>query len=186
MAVYTLELQNNAFYVGYSDDFPRRIAQHFLGRGAMWTRLHPPVRVLEVTPGNKELETAQTIALMVQKGWQRVRGAAWTSTELTSMPLPLSRALATRPPRELPVGKGKAAYEYLGHAVCLREEANAFVARITGPIALRSCPGNGVKTFVATTEGAAREAAETWLLGAGEGDSGECESFGAWGGIAVD
>ena len=51
MAVYTLELQGGNFYVGYSDDIPKRMAEHFLGRGSYWTRLHAPTKVLEVVPG---------------------------------------------------------------------------------------------------------------------------------------
>ena len=102
MAVYTLELQGGNFYVGYSDDIPKRMAEHFLGRGSHWTRLHPPIKMLEVVPGNKELEAAKTIALMCRVGWRRVRGAAWCATELKSMPLPLARVLAQNPPRELP------------------------------------------------------------------------------------
>ena len=43
MSVYTLELQGGNFYVGYSDDIPKRMAEHFLGRGSHWTRLHPPI-----------------------------------------------------------------------------------------------------------------------------------------------
>jgi predicted GIY-YIG superfamily endonuclease len=36
MSVYTLELEGGRFYVGYTDDVPRRIAEHFMGRGAHW------------------------------------------------------------------------------------------------------------------------------------------------------
>ena len=65
MAVYTLELQGGNFYVGYSDDIPKRMAEHFLGRGSYWTRLHPPTKVLEVVPGGKELEAAKTMSTAV-------------------------------------------------------------------------------------------------------------------------
>ena len=53
MSVYTLELANGKFYVGHSDDIPKRIAEHFLGRGAYWTRLNPPIKVLEVVPATR-------------------------------------------------------------------------------------------------------------------------------------
>ena len=77
MSVYTLELQGGNFYVGYSDDIPKRMAEHFLGRGSYWTRLHAPIKVPEVVPGNKELEAAKTIALTCRVGYRKVRGAAW-------------------------------------------------------------------------------------------------------------
>ena len=160
MSVYTLELEGGHYYVGYSDDVPRRIAEHFLGRGAQWTRIHPPVKVLEVVAGNKELENAKTIALMCRRGWRVVRGGPWVATELKSMPLPLCRVLASKPPRELPEERGRAAYEYKDQAIYLHEEGDGFVARVTGPLAVNSCPGQGVKTCVAESEGLARAAAE--------------------------
>ena len=101
MSVYVLELEGCNFYVGYSDDVPRRIAEHWLGRGSMWTRAHPPVRVLDVVPGGKDLENATAIVLMIKHDWRHVRGGAWCSVELRSMPIPLARALAGRPPREV-------------------------------------------------------------------------------------
>ena len=79
MSVYTLELEGGKYYVGYSDDVPRRIAEHWMSRGSYWTRMHPPIRVLEVIPGNKELENATTIALMCKYGWRHVRGGLWCS-----------------------------------------------------------------------------------------------------------
>ena len=88
MSVYVLELEGGRYYVGYTDDVPRRIAEHFMARGAHWTRTHPPVKVLEVVPGNKELENATTIALMCKYGWRNVRGGTWCSVEMRSMPTP--------------------------------------------------------------------------------------------------
>ena len=38
MAVYTLELDGGNYYVGFTDDIPKRMAEHFLGRGSRWTR----------------------------------------------------------------------------------------------------------------------------------------------------
>ena len=46
--VYTLALEDGCYYCGWSADPSCRIAQHFLGRGAHWTRVHQPVRVLLV------------------------------------------------------------------------------------------------------------------------------------------
>ena len=163
MSVYTLELEGGNYYVGYSDDVPRRIAEHFLGRGAHWTRIHPPVKVLEVVAGNKELENAKTIALMCRRGWRSVRGGVWCTTELKAMPLPLARVLASKPPRELPDEKGRSAYEYGEQAIYVREEGDGFVARVTGPLAVQTCPSQGVKTFVAESEDLARQAAERWI-----------------------
>ena len=162
---------------------PRRIAEHFLGRGSNWTRIHPPVKVLEVVPGNKELENAKTDALMCRRGWRNVRGGAWCATELKGMPLPLARVLASKPPPELPDEKGRSAYEYKEQAIYLREEGDGFLARVTGPFALRSSPDQGVKKSVAETESLAREAAETWVDEL-EGHTGEGDQLEAWGSAA--
>ena len=62
MAVYVLELEDEYYYVGWSSDPSTRIAEHFLARGgALWTKLHTPVRVLSVTPGGQELEDPTTV-----------------------------------------------------------------------------------------------------------------------------
>ena len=60
--VYTLALEDGCFYCGWSKDPSCRIAQHFLGRGAQWTRVHKPQQVLTVLPGSTELEKVTTIA----------------------------------------------------------------------------------------------------------------------------
>ena len=67
-SVYVLRLQDHCWYVGYSADPETRIASHFLGRGAQWTRLHPPVVVESLQPGDEKLENVVTIALMVKRG----------------------------------------------------------------------------------------------------------------------
>ena len=157
MSVYTLELEGGRFYVGYTDDVPRRIAEHFLGRGSHWTRTHPPVKVLEVVPGNKELENATTIALMCRHGWRNVRGGMWCSVEMRSMPVPLARALAQKPPREIPEAAGYA-YECRDHLVYVQED-DTWVARVTGPLTLNT----RAKTFKAESEVAVKEAAEDWI-----------------------
>ena len=74
--VYTLKLQDNCWYAGYSADPETRIASHFLGRGARWTQLHPPISVESLQPGTQKLEDVITIALMVKHGFQQVHGGS--------------------------------------------------------------------------------------------------------------
>ena len=112
MSVYVLLLEGNHeadfyYYVGFSDDLDRRIAQHFMGRGSLFTIEHPPVKILEIMPGaTRQLENAVTIAYMCRYTYQRVRGGSWTSIELKSMPSPMARALAIRPPQHKRSGVG--------------------------------------------------------------------------------
>lgn len=44
--VYVIECQGGSLYTGISTDVARRLAAHLAGRGARYTRLHPPERLL--------------------------------------------------------------------------------------------------------------------------------------------
>lgn len=44
--VYILLCQDGSFYTGYTVDVNRRFLQHKTGKGASYTRSHPPIRVL--------------------------------------------------------------------------------------------------------------------------------------------
>ena len=92
MAVYILELQDECYYVGFSQDPSTRIAEHFLGRGALWAKLHPPKRVRSVIPGGKELEDPTTILTMLQYGWRSTRGGSWWCSHMTASnrPVPIA------------------------------------------------------------------------------------------------
>ena len=81
--VYVLQLSNGKFYVGRTADSESRIRQHFSGYGSAWTRLHPPLQVLEVhsnVPIAEENEI--TKRYMQQHGWQNVRGGAYSQVDL--------------------------------------------------------------------------------------------------------
>lgn len=86
--IYVLRLEGDNFYVGSSENVERRITSHMNGKGSVWTRLHPPVEVVETMEVNdpekqKKFERYRTLHLMMRKGWERVRGAGWTKRNLT-------------------------------------------------------------------------------------------------------
>ena len=110
-----------------------------------------------MVPGNKELENATTIALMCKHGWRNVRGGMWCSVEMRSMPVPLARALAQKPPREIPDTTGYS-YDHCDHLVYVQED-DMWLARVTGPLTLGARAG----TFKADTEAAVKAAAEEWV-----------------------
>lgn len=45
--IYTLALKDGYYYVGKTIDPDRRFNEHFSDKGAVWTKLHPPVSVIE-------------------------------------------------------------------------------------------------------------------------------------------
>jgi len=104
--VYVLKLEAGRWYCGYTDNLEQRIAQHFLGRGADWTRIWKPLSLFSAVEGDMELANAQTVALMAQHGWRKVRGGRYTSLALSSQPKVLGCALG----RALPVRDPKPAF----------------------------------------------------------------------------
>jgi len=44
--VYLLECRDGSLYTGIATDVERRYAQHVAGKGARYTRSHPPVRLM--------------------------------------------------------------------------------------------------------------------------------------------
>lgn len=83
--LYILKLNNGGFYVGITNNFKRRYAEHATGRGAKVTRTYHPVGVVSVRPLGKmtyaaaeKFEDDQTLALMEQYGYSRVRGGHWS------------------------------------------------------------------------------------------------------------
>ncbi len=92
--VYVLQLKDNHFYVGWSENIEDRVVDHFMGGGAEWTKKHPPEKVLDVRAGGKLLEKLVTLEYMIKYLWQNVRGGPWTATDLKSPPVALRKAKA--------------------------------------------------------------------------------------------
>jgi predicted GIY-YIG superfamily endonuclease len=44
--VYILLCHDGAYYIGCTGDLPRRLAEHFTGRGGHYTKTNPPVRLV--------------------------------------------------------------------------------------------------------------------------------------------
>ena len=95
--VYVLRLEKHKYYVGYSGEVETRIASHFLGHGAMWTKKYKPLEVVSVKPGDVLLENLTTIALMATHGFENVRGGRYCKVEMAFPPASLSKALKYRP-----------------------------------------------------------------------------------------
>jgi excinuclease UvrABC nuclease subunit len=87
-AIYILSLEGGNYYVGKSGNIPRRIQDHFKGRGAAWTKLFKPVEVLDIVE-NKSLFTEDMITkqLMFTYGIPYVRGGSYCQVKLSECDL---------------------------------------------------------------------------------------------------
>ena len=90
--VYCLLLEGGHYYIGYTTELDKRLAKHHKGMATAWTKLHKVVSILETiktdTVNGKALERETTLKYMTDKGWQKVRGAAWTQCNLAVPPVP--------------------------------------------------------------------------------------------------
>ena len=80
--VYTLELEDNFYYVGATHNLNQRLSQHITGIGAKFLRQHAfkRVRAIQVVQDGQdalEVENATTKALMDEVGSEFVRGGKW-------------------------------------------------------------------------------------------------------------
>lgn len=85
--IYVLELQGGKYYVGKTSDVDHRFQQHKNGNGSVWTRLHPPVKIVERRHVIQGLGSAQdennTVKdYMKMYGVDNVRGGAYTQSDL--------------------------------------------------------------------------------------------------------
>ncbi len=81
--VYLLRCSNGAFYVGLTDDLPRRLAEHQSGEGARYTREHRPV-VLLWKESHSVREAAEAREAQIKR-WSRAKKAALARGDLRDL-----------------------------------------------------------------------------------------------------
>jgi cellular nucleic acid-binding protein len=82
--VYALKLEGGKYYIGKSDNLDQRLASHFSGSGAAWTREHQPLKVMEIRNDVSRFEEDKmTKEYMEKYGIDNVRGGAYTQIDLT-------------------------------------------------------------------------------------------------------
>lgn len=84
---YVLSLEEDKWYVGFSTQLNKRLAQHIQGKGANWTKVYLMTGLVEVRVGNVEKEL--TLEYMQNYGWENVRGSSWCQVDLKKPPVPL-------------------------------------------------------------------------------------------------
>lgn len=88
LKLYLLELSDDKYYVGQTEDPDFRFKEHLSGKGARWTRLHKPLHILLTrtikvdSPAEAMLhENWMTLQFMEKFGWENVRGGDYLVVE---------------------------------------------------------------------------------------------------------
>lgn len=80
--VYALECQANKYYICKTNDLLCRIQDHIQDNGSEWTRLYPPINLVEVKEKADEFdEDKLTIQYMKKFGINHVRGGSFSSVD---------------------------------------------------------------------------------------------------------
>lgn len=88
--LYVLQLEQNKYYVGRTNDIDKRLVEHAAGKGAEWTVLYKVVKVVEIIKDCKpQDEDAMTITYMKKYGIENVRGGTFCSIILNNETLKL-------------------------------------------------------------------------------------------------
>ena len=82
--IYILLLKSGKYYIGKSNDVPKRCIDHFNGNGSLWTKKYKPLRlektIENVSPFEEDKVTKE---YMLKYGIENVRGGIYTQIELT-------------------------------------------------------------------------------------------------------
>ena len=97
--LYVLKLKHGCYYVGQSIKrcYEERIKKHFMKKGSSWTKLHPPIEIIEEYEfvsdyrGGELLENEKTVELMQKYGIEKVRGGFFSQTSMVDLEKNLAR-----------------------------------------------------------------------------------------------
>ena len=86
--IYVLECENGNVYVGKTTKGEKRLKQHINGRGAEWTKMHKPKRVMQYYTNATDADERKVTDQMIKKyGAKKVRGAGLTKRKMTKKEL---------------------------------------------------------------------------------------------------
>ena len=79
--IYILELKNNKYYIGKTNNPTFRLEQHFnsnLRSGSAWTKKYPPIKVIEIIPNCDNFdEDKYTLKYITMYVVNNVRGGSF-------------------------------------------------------------------------------------------------------------
>ena len=83
--VYVLKCEQDKIYVGMTMNLNLRIAQHWAGQGAQWTKRYKPLELIQVVAfGSKNLENKMTLLYMKEWGAENVRGGSYVQANISA------------------------------------------------------------------------------------------------------
>lgn len=81
--IYVLQLEDNKFYIGKTENPQFRLNNHFNFNGSVWTKKYKPLKVLKIIPNcNNFNEDRYTKEYMSKKGINNVRGGTYCKIKL--------------------------------------------------------------------------------------------------------
>lgn len=82
--IYILQLQDNKYYVGKTNNPDVRLDKHFDGDGSTWTSKYPPLNIIDVISNCDDYdENKYTIMYMEKHGIDNVRGGSFCQVNLS-------------------------------------------------------------------------------------------------------
>ena len=81
--IYVLELSDKKYYIGKTADIGKRVADHAVGKGSNWSKIHKLRKIIAVYPVESMFdEDKYTLIYMEKYGIDNVRGGSFSSVEL--------------------------------------------------------------------------------------------------------
>ena len=81
--IYCLQLENNKYYIGKTNNPKCRLDSHFSKNGGVWTKLNKPIQIIEIIPDCDDFdEDKYTIKYMSKYGIDNVRGGTFSQPSL--------------------------------------------------------------------------------------------------------
>jgi hypothetical protein len=82
--IYILQLINNKYYIGKTNNPQKRLLNHFQRQGSAWTKKYKPIRIEKVINNADDFdEDKWTIKYMKLYGIENVRGGSFCSIQLS-------------------------------------------------------------------------------------------------------
>jgi len=85
MFIYVLQLKQNKFYVGKTENPDDRFKSHISGSGSAWTKKYKPIKTIELVEGDKYDEDKYVLKYMDKYGVDNVRGGSYSKINLTKV-----------------------------------------------------------------------------------------------------